>query len=337
MIRFTPNISLVTGFALCALAAVGQADEPSAVRPAKDNAAAQQYTASSNAVTTVVRPPSSSAASPLSDLQQRKQQSIQELNKRAEDLVHQWKLRKVRQAIADIKAQEEKDARIAAAAAEAAAAAAEAAAKEQEALRNQAKAPTVPQVVEPVLRPTPAQTADVVQPPDSNTPAAPSQQMPPQEFPEDTPQPDQADPALAETAPTQATAAEPENADAAVEPTVEGPVDRVALASSLFATGSFNECLSILKAVDQKEISTENRDWCDFLAAGCYRKLNDLPEAESRYRSLLGRTEVSWLANATRWWLDHLNEQQKLRGDLQQLQSKFTAWQGEIDAFRDAN
>jgi len=319
-IRCLRNLSLAGGFLLCTFAAI----EPSAAQ-SEDRTVLQQRTAKSNAVFTVVTPSSPSA---LTDLQQRKQQSIHDLNKRAEDLVHAWKLRQVRQAIADIKAQQEKDALIAAAAA-----------AQEEALRNQALAPPAPAppvlTVPTLLQPTPMPTAEVASPEPSDVADAPLAATPPQQ----RLQPETVDTQAVTMPESDAVpiAAPADDAEANAVSSVDGPIDRMALASSLFATESYKECLSILKAVDQKSISTENRDWCDFLAASCYRKLNDLPEAESRYRSLLGRTEVSWLANATRWWLDHLNEQQKLRGDLRQLRTNFTAWQGEIDAIRDAD
>lgn len=329
MIKFSTYLPCTILLLLVTLAPAVRADEGTDGASSADEMVLHQHTAKSNATTTVVRTPSANASS-LTELQKRKQESIQTLNRRAEDLVHAWKLRQMRQAIAEIKAQERKDAMIAAAAAaeeKAAEDAAREAARQAEAQRNK---PTMPPVAPPIptvvdikpLRTVDNQTPTTVAP---MTEPAP-QSMPPQVLPQTAMMPE---------VPAVDVNAQP--MPSMEEVAVEGPVDRLALSSSLFATESYKECLSILDAVDRKPLTKENRDWCDFLAAGCYRKLNNLPEAESRYRALLGKTEVSWLANATRWWLDHLNEQQKLRSDLQQLHTNFTAWQEEIDAFRNAD
>lgn len=305
-----------------------QADE-SVSDGAKAEQLVLQHSATSNSVKTVIQAPIRSM--PKTELQKRKERSMQQLNKRAEDLVHAWKLRQVREAVAAIKAEEEANARIEAAAEKA----------RQEALAE--KAPPAPEPKEPTrsVEPTEvAQPAVPTKPMAELPPEQPVQVQEPVELPETPQNSDVASPEFIVTdvpkqieSPT--TPKEPQ--DPAAMTSVEGPIDRMALATSLFATESYKECLSILDAVDRKSISTESSDWCDYLAASCYRKLQNLPEAESRYRNLLGRTEVSWLANATRWWLDNLNEQKKLRTDLIQLNTNFTAWQAEIDDLRTAD
>lgn len=111
---------------------------------------------------------------------------------------------------------------------------------------------------------------------------------------------------------------------------VDGPIDRMALASSLFATHRWKECLRTLEAIDLKNINDENRHWLQYVDASCHRKLGNLPEAESSYRKLLSMTKRGWIADAGRWWLDHMNELQKTGALVDQLQSQNEAWRTEL-------
>jgi tetratricopeptide (TPR) repeat protein len=271
---------------------------------------AQDPVAAAKQLQPPVNLPAVTSPPPLEDLKKRKQQTMQRLNQQVEELAQVWQAKRARDAIARLQAEEkaklrametaerERDARQELERLQMAAAAAAEQAKKAAAIKVQEKP------VEPVVEP-------------------------PQE---DLPAPGSADVTETNTAETPA-ADEPTSALT----TVDGPIDRMALATSLFATGSFGECLQILDAVDVEPLTKESKDWREYLAASCYRKLGKLQEAESRYRALLGHTEVSWLANATRWWLDHLNEQQKLREDLKQLDTTFHAWKVEIDALRTTN
>jgi len=118
---------------------------------------------------------------------------------------------------------------------------------------------------------------------------------------------------------------------------IEGPIDRMALATSLFATEQHAGCLRALEGVDQESLKGEKRDWYRYMTACCLRKQGQLSEAESQYRKLLGQSETEWLSEAARWWLDHLNEQHKLQQDLAQVNSTLDTWQKEIHALQSAN
>jgi hypothetical protein len=121
-----------------------------------------------------------------------------------------------------------------------------------------------------------------------------------------------------------------------IAPTVDGIIDRVALATSLFATDRFQECLQTLDAVERDTLSTENSEWCEYLAAGCHRRLGQLGEAESRYRGLVEHSQTSWLVESCRWWLDHLGAQQKLQTELAAVSAEVGRWRAEIDALKNA-
>lgn len=118
---------------------------------------------------------------------------------------------------------------------------------------------------------------------------------------------------------------------------VSGPIDRLALATSLFATNELRECLKILEAVDLRPLSLEDKQWHDYLQASCYRKLGNRSEAESLYRSVLKRSNTTWLSKAARWWLQHINDQAQLKLKQDQVQQTLANWRKEIDNLKSAH
>ncbi|MDB4743914.1 hypothetical protein OAF98_05455, partial [Planctomicrobium sp.] len=54
---------------------------------------------------------------------------------------------------------------------------------------------------------------------------------------------------------------------------VSGPVDRFALATSLYAVGHFNESLQAIDSIQLKDLTTHETIWLDYLRAGCHREL----------------------------------------------------------------
>lgn len=118
---------------------------------------------------------------------------------------------------------------------------------------------------------------------------------------------------------------------------VDGPIDRLALATSLYATDQFRECLKILEAVELRPLSVEDRQWHDYLAASSYRKLGDQAEAEDHYRSVLQRSTSTWVSTAARWWLGHMDEITQLELKIQQVQNTIENWRKEIDVLKSPN
>ncbi|MEZ6130167.1 MAG: hypothetical protein R3C59_15890 [Planctomycetaceae bacterium] len=168
----------------------------------------------------------------------------------------------------------------------------------------------------PVAHEIPMQTVDV-------TPASelPSAELPAAESPPVSSQ-------------TPALTADPVDSSA---PVIDGPIDRMALATSLFATEQFAGCLKALEAVDLETLNSEKRDWHRYMTACCLRKQGKLSDAESQYRKLLSQSETQWLTEAAKWWLDHLNEQHKLQEDLALVNSTLDTWQKEINALQNPN
>lgn len=118
---------------------------------------------------------------------------------------------------------------------------------------------------------------------------------------------------------------------------ISGPIDRLALATSLFATKQYAGCLKVLDALEKETLSAESQDWCLYMTACCFRKQGALSEAESGYRTIVNQSKTRWLVDASRWWLSHLNDQQKLTEDLTQVNTTLDTWQKEIHAIKNSN
>lgn len=310
------------GFAFCLLLSSPESSAFSDEADAEDGEVADQemlHSAKSNPITTLVLPGDalppaevahdSGGTSQLTDLQERKRQSMDRLSRRAEQLLLVWKTKQAKEALAALQAQKNEQ-KIAAAATESAKA------KVEESAVSQPAKVTV----------------------ESPVPAQPLQPAPVPTLPELEERPSSERPTVTETvAAPDPEAFVPEEVLPTVPVSVDGPIDRLALASSLFGTASFGECLQTLDAIDHDSLSTEDQDWCRYVSACCHRNLGQLSEAESGYRELVGHSEVSWLADAARWWLDHLSDRQKLQSDSEKLSSNLQAWKKEIDGLRTAN
>jgi hypothetical protein len=103
------------------------------------------------------------------------------------------------------------------------------------------------------------------------------------------------------------------------EALVDGPVDRVALADSLFASGEVEFALQAYQQVDAHTLTVEDRLWIEYQLASCHRRLKNYAEAEKRYRSLAGLAEGGPYATQSRWWLDAITARRSLEADLQRV------------------
>lgn len=112
---------------------------------------------------------------------------------------------------------------------------------------------------------------------------------------------------------------------------VEGPIDRLALATSLYAIDQHPECLKVLEELDLSQAKAEDRSWAGYLKASCHRKLGDLSEAEKVYRDLLKEDETKWISGSAMWWLDHLSSMKTVEAECQTLKSSVKAWKEEVD------
>jgi hypothetical protein len=117
-------------------------------------------------------------------------------------------------------------------------------------------------------------------------------------------------------------------------PPVDGPVDRLSLATSLFGTGEYEVCLQLLELLDGQSLNQEDGRWAAYLGACCHRKLGNIPEAQKRFRQLVADKESGWTGELSRWWLDHLEERARLAADLTRLSETLSAWEKEIEQLR---
>lgn len=111
---------------------------------------------------------------------------------------------------------------------------------------------------------------------------------------------------------------------------VEGAIDRLALANSLFGAGEYELALRALKEIPAKSLAREDKIWAEYLQACCRRKQGQVAEAQKIYRRLLAEPDVGWVGELSRWWLDHLDARARLAADSQNLSETLTAWEQEI-------
>ncbi len=101
---------------------------------------------------------------------------------------------------------------------------------------------------------------------------------------------------------------------------VDGPIDRLALANNLYATGQLVLALEMYEQIDQSAVSPQDRYWIEYQMACCLRKLKRIPEAQSRFRRLAAQPEAGVLNEMSRWWLDRIADRAALEADIQRFQ-----------------
>lgn len=112
---------------------------------------------------------------------------------------------------------------------------------------------------------------------------------------------------------------------------VSGPVDRFALATSLYAVGHFNESLQAIESVQLKDLTTHEMIWLDYLRAGCHRQLGAASEANRLYRRIVANPEAGWVGDVSRWWVDHSSEKLKLEADQLTLNTAMKQWEAAVN------
>ena len=110
---------------------------------------------------------------------------------------------------------------------------------------------------------------------------------------------------------------------------VNGPIDRQALASSLFANGNYEACLQTLQ--DVQTPSGIAAHWVMYLEAGCLRKLGESEEAQRRYRRIVAASDSEWLGDLSAWWLDQLHEKQQLQAKRDDFTKSLEQWEKVVD------
>jgi hypothetical protein len=106
---------------------------------------------------------------------------------------------------------------------------------------------------------------------------------------------------------------------------VDGPVDRIGLADSLYALNELPIALEMYEKVDVKHVAQSERYWVSFQRACCLRKLKRIPEAQELYRRLAGQQSAGWLAEVSRWWLDQIDARVELETHIKEYDAILTA------------
>ncbi|MCA8994000.1 MAG: hypothetical protein KDA88_18590 [Planctomycetaceae bacterium] len=188
-----------------------------------------------------------------------------------------------------------------------------------EAMKVRAPEPSVPELPAaplspPVERPTPQPTLIppvpmpleqyLDQPPKNEIPPSETEKSPPQDMVIGTSSPDAVLPN-----------------DVLNDSSINGEIDRISLASSLFATGQHAECLQVLQQLKEESLSPDDIIWRRYLTACCHRGIGEYKEAARLYREIVGRPDSDWTRELAKWWLDHLRERNELTARSQQLQA----------------
>lgn len=100
------------------------------------------------------------------------------------------------------------------------------------------------------------------------------------------------------------------------------PVDRLALADSLFGSGDPALALTAYQSIDIATLSPTDKTWLTYQLASCHRRLHDLKAASENYRAVLQQDENSWLGVLARWWLETIENRQKQAADGEALARK---------------
>ncbi|WP_145371359.1 hypothetical protein [Maioricimonas rarisocia] len=113
----------------------------------------------------------------------------------------------------------------------------------------------------------------------------------------------------------------------------EGPIDRLGLADSLFASGENALALELYRQLETSGDGLEAHDryWVRYQIGCCYRRLNNIDEAQKWYRGVVADKEAGWVGELARWWLDHLEERFRMRGDAQTLQQTMQALEKQVN------
>lgn len=91
----------------------------------------------------------------------------------------------------------------------------------------------------------------------------------------------------------------------------EKPINRVALADSLFAVGELQMAHDIYKDLDEGG-TTEQQFWIRFQLGNCLRRLGKRDAAIIQYRALTSNEDAGFLAESSRWWLRLIDERAEL-------------------------
>ena len=114
-------------------------------------------------------------------------------------------------------------------------------------------------------------------------------------------------------------------------PVVDQPVDRAALADSLFAIGEYAIALDAYRRVDLEETDQAARLWLRYQTACCLRNLGQTSEAAREYRRVTAEADSAWIGEQARWWLDIIDSRREWTERIEQMRATIVTLEGEAD------
>jgi hypothetical protein len=112
---------------------------------------------------------------------------------------------------------------------------------------------------------------------------------------------------------------------------VEGPVDRLGLADSLFATDEVALALEMYSQLDAETYPPDTTLWIAFQIASCHRRLGAAGEAEKRYRQILAKHQSGWIPDLCRWWLAATQDRSRLAANSEKLSQILKTLETELE------
>ncbi|MCA8997168.1 MAG: hypothetical protein KDA80_09280 [Planctomycetaceae bacterium] len=119
--------------------------------------------------------------------------------------------------------------------------------------------------------------------------------------------------------------------DSSIESTSDLVADRYRLCSSLFATGEYQLCLTVIEELNPVELKDYQRIWIEYLKACCLRTLGDQESAQRHYRLIVADPNAGWLAGQARWWLDQMRQREKLEQQVAAVKTAVDQWELEVN------
>lgn len=120
-------------------------------------------------------------------------------------------------------------------------------------------------------------------------------------------------------------------APASAAPVVDQPVDRVALADSLFAVGEYGFALDAYQQVETAELNAATQLWLHYQTACCLRRMGRTADAAREYRRVTAIADAGRVAEQSRWWLSVIDSRKELTDRIGRLRAAINALEGETD------
>jgi hypothetical protein len=113
-------------------------------------------------------------------------------------------------------------------------------------------------------------------------------------------------------------------------PVFSAPVDPLELGFSLFATGEIQMALKSLESVDATVTNPVDRQWLDYVRAGCLRLGGQRDRAEGLYREMIASSQEGFPVSAAEWWMTWLQRRKQLEADSRQVVEAIDQWQAKL-------